>query len=310
MKTVSKHLGRIILGVFLLLLIWMISLLLAEFFIPSHLESSQAPEITILFRFILICLIHVLLLYLTIRYSTWSGIKLTLVIFLLIFMIQYFMSMIEAIWFNDSLDMPLSGIKSILLSGFLLSLFFSPLMVWIGGGYSPKKDSQGHSWDEYLTKDLIWKIPLLILIIYPALYFLAGYFIAWQSESVRIFYTGSAEMEKFSEMMIENVKSGLYGFQILRGLMWVGIAIPVYIMLKGSFWMKGILIGLLFALLMNAQHLLPNPYFPSEVSKIHFIETATSNFVWGFLIVLIFHGMTPQKNNGFNDDNGRSSGLS
>jgi len=126
MKTIIQHVGRILLGTFFLLLIWMISLPLAGYFIPSHLETIQVPDTFLFQRFILICLIHVILLYITIRYSAWSGIKLILVVFLLIFMIQYFLSMIEAIWFNDSLNMPLSGIKSILLSGFLLSVIFSP----------------------------------------------------------------------------------------------------------------------------------------------------------------------------------------
>ena len=144
------------------------------------------------------------------------------------------------------------------------------------------------------VRDLIWKSAILTIVIYPSLYFLAGYFIAWQSEAVRMFYTGSTEMNTFGSIMIDNFKSGLYGFQILRGLIWIGLAIPVYVMIKGLYWQKGILIGLLFALLMNVQHLLPNPYFPDEVSKIHFIETVSSNFIWGFVIVWFFH-WTPLK---------------
>lgn len=288
MNTLLKHSGRIVLCTFLLLLIWMLSLTVAENLIPSHLETDQTPEAMLFIRLILVCLIHVILLYLTIRSSTWTGIRLIMVVFLLIFMIQYFLSMIEAIWFNDSLKMPLSGIRSILLSGFLAALFFSPLMVWISGRIRSNKEFEP-TLNKSLSKDLIWKIPLLIVIIYPALYFLAGYYIAWQSESVRLFYTGSAETEKFGKMLIDNVRTGLYGFQILRGLIWVGLAIPLYLMLKGSFWWKAVLTGFLFALLMNAQHLLPNPYFPADVSLVHFIETASSNFIWGFIIILVFH---------------------
>ncbi|MBR9997870.1 MAG: hypothetical protein KFF73_02815, partial [Cyclobacteriaceae bacterium] len=133
MKTIFIHLGRILLGTILLLLIWMISMSIAEYFIPSHLQVSEAPEGLLFSRFLLVCLIHVILLYVTIRLSVWSGVRLMLTVFLLIFMIQYFLSMIEAVWFNESLNMPVSGISSLLLSGFLLSLFFTPLMVWIGG---------------------------------------------------------------------------------------------------------------------------------------------------------------------------------
>jgi hypothetical protein len=288
MKIILKHTGKILLASFLLLLIWMLSLFMAEYLIPSQLQTDQAPEAVLFFRFILVCLIHVLLLYFIIRNSIWSGIRLISVIFLLIFIIQYFLSLIEALWFNDSLNMPLSGIWSLFLSGLLLAAIFSPLIVWIGGRIRSKEPQQPVQKD-CISINLIWKIAFLVIVVYPALYFLAGYYIAWQSESVRLFYTGSTDMDPFGEMLIGNIQSGLYVFQILRGLIWVGLAILLYLMLKVSFWEKGILTGLLFALLMNAQHLLPNPYFPARVSAVHFIETATSNFIWGFLIVIVLH---------------------
>lgn len=297
MKKISLHSGRILLGTILLLILWIASLSIAESIIPTNLQTSQAEEEVLIARFIMVCLIHVVLLYVTIRLSSWRGFRLMLTIFLLIFMIQYFLSMIEAIWFNDSLDMPLSGIMSILISGLLLALSFSPLMVWISGRAKSKHPADQHVQktsgdlylEKFLSKTMAVKISILVLIIYPALYFLAGYYIAWQSEAVRVFYTGSTEIEGFWKMLGDNIRSGLYGFQILRGLIWVALAIPVYIMLKTTFWLKGIITGLLFAFLMNAQHLIPNPYFPPEVTQFHFIETASSNFLWGFLIVLFFH---------------------
>jgi len=290
MKKLLNHLGRVLLGTASLFVLWMASLIIAEQFIPSELDTSQVPEVLFFYKFFLVCLTHVILLYMVIRHSRWAGIRLVLTIFLLIFVIQYFLSMIEALWFNNSLNMPVSGIQSILLSGFLLAILFSPLMVWIGGGFNTGKRPAGFSHRNLLTKEMIVKTAALVIFIYPLLYFLAGYYIAWQFESVRLFYTGSPEMQSFMKMMAENFRSGLYGFQILRGIIWVGIAIQVYRMIRCNYWQKGIMIGSLFALLMNAQHLLPNPYFPSEVSMVHFIETASSNFIWGFIIVLVVHG--------------------
>lgn len=40
------------------------------------------------------------------------------------------------------------------------------------------------------------------------------------------------------------------------------------------------------ASVMNDSHLISNPLIPPAVQKVHFIETASSNFIWGLGIVL------------------------
>ena len=60
-------------------------------------------------------------------------------------------------------------------------------------------------------------------------------------------------------------------------------------MSKGPWWETGIIVGLQFAILMNAVHILPNPYMPAAVRAAHFWETATSNFILGFVIVWFLH---------------------
>ena len=116
------------------------------------------------------------------------------------------------------------------------------------------------------------------------IYNLAGYYIAWQFEAVRIYYSNSSAIYPFVKMLWTNVVDGLYTFQIIRGAIWLTLGLTVYKMINGSYIKKGIIIGLLFAFLMNSQHLIPNPYFPREVALAHFIETASSNFIWGFFI--------------------------
>jgi len=89
------------------------------------------------------------------------------------------------------------------------------------------------------------------------IYFLAGYFIAWQFADVRLFYSGTAEMDSFLSMMKVNVTSGLYFFQILRGVLWILIALPAIAVIRGSLIRKGLIIGLLFAVLSSSQLLIP-----------------------------------------------------
>src|SRR5204863_8256088 len=80
----------------------------------------------------------------------------------------------------------------------------------------------------------------------------------------------------------------LVGFQVLRALLWVALALPVVRLLKGSWTETGLALGLLFAVVMNAQLLLPNPYMPEAVRMAHLVETASSNFLFGGLLGWLF----------------------
>jgi hypothetical protein len=76
----------------------------------------------------------------------------------------------------------------------------------------------------------------------------------------------------------------LFALQIGRALLWVAIALPVIRMLKGGWRETALSLALLFAVAMNSQLLLPNPYMPEAVRMAHLIETASSNLLFGALI--------------------------
>jgi hypothetical protein len=134
------------------------------------------------------------------------------------------------------------------------------------------------------TKEWAWKLTV-IAIAYLILYFTFGYFIAWQNPAVREYYGGIDEGSFFANMatVLRNTL-WLIPFQILRAILWVAIALPIIRMMKGRWQETALALGLLFAVLMNAQLLLPNPYMPEAVRMAHLIETASSNFIFGFLI--------------------------
>jgi hypothetical protein len=60
--------------------------------------------------------------------------------------------------------------------------------------------------------------------------------------------------------------------------------------MKGPWWEAGFAVALLFAVVMNSQLLLPNPLMPLDVRMVHLVETASSNFLFGWLIVLVLGG--------------------
>ena len=69
------------------------------------------------------------------------------------------------------------------------------------------------------------------------------------------------------------------------------LALPVIRMTRGSRWQVAVVVGLLFALPMNMVHVLPSPLMAPSVRLSHFIETATSNFIFGLVVVglLLWH---------------------
>jgi thiosulfate reductase cytochrome b subunit len=50
-----------------------------------------------------------------------------------------------------------------------------------------------------------------------------------------------------------------------------------------------LLTGLFLSLPMNVPHIVPNPYMPPAVRTVHFIETASSTFIFGVLMFWLLH---------------------
>jgi hypothetical protein len=65
------------------------------------------------------------------------------------------------------------------------------------------------------------------------------------------------------------------------------VAVQVIRMMKGPWWEAGLAVALLFSVVMTSPLLIPNPYMPREVRMVHLLETASSNFLFGWIIVLV-----------------------
>ncbi|MBT3188716.1 MAG: hypothetical protein HN736_05365 [Anaerolineae bacterium] len=255
-------------------------------------SASQTPEeaAQVGIALLVVSIINALLLAIPIIHSRWHGLKLMGAIALVFFGTQTFMSQIETLFFESAFDIPGEVMKRIILSGFLTALFFAPLAVLILGKV------QKSNLDEKPSPSIAlslrgWGIRLTVLpFVYIALYFLFGYYIAWQSPDVRMLYSGTTEMLSFYEQMRVTFQNspGIIPFQLLRGLVWIGLALPILRLMKGSVFVKSLTIGLLFGLLLTTQLLFPNPYMQEPVRLAHFIETSTSTFLYGWLIGQVF----------------------
>jgi hypothetical protein len=135
-----------------------------------------------------------------------------------------------------------------------------------------------------LAGEWAWKLGV-IAVVYVILYFTFGYFIAWRNPTVREYYGGIDEGGFAGQIgRVLRDTPWLVPFQIVRAMFWVALAVPVIRMLKGQRTETALAIGLLFAVVMNAQLLLPNPYMPEPVRMAHLVETASSNFLFGVFI--------------------------
>ena len=285
MKKIIKR-AFVWLGLSLLMMIfWIIGLFIGNAIFPSSLmEMSVDSNSNAELMLFLTCALNTAVILYFIYNSRINGWKLVGVLFLVIFGIQYFMSQIETLWFNDSLNFPIQGIWAIVTGGAIMTLLFALAATWLTGNFSPIKEYKNGKVKINLASMLKWVI-LLSVIIWPLVYFMAGYLIAWQFAEVRLFYSGTTEMASLLSIMEGNVASGLYFFQIFRGVLWILIAYLVIVATEGSLIHKGIILGLLLSFLGSSQLLLPNPFMSDTIRMAHLAETASSSFLWGLILV-------------------------
>jgi hypothetical protein len=108
---------------------------------------------------------------------------------------------------------------------------------------------------------------------------------------VRAYYGGSDPGSFFAQLRaVARDTPLLLPLQAVRAILWAAIAVPLIRMTKGQWWEAGLSVALMFSVVMNSQLLLPNPLMPREVRMVHLLETATSNFLFGWLVVVVLRG--------------------
>jgi len=221
--------------------------------------------------FVAVCLMYALVLAYPIMRSRWSGLKLIAVMALVYYGANTFMPQIESAVFLSHI-LPPGMLPKLFLNGAVASVWIAPLAVITLGKLRSSEPQSENSRLVMPPREWVWKLAASTAL-YIALYFGFGYFVAWQNPAIREFYQGGLVIPAWMPL-----------FQIPRGLMWTALALPVIRMMRGRWWETGVAVGLLFAVLMNAMLLIPyNPIMPDAVRLTHLVETATSNFIFGFL---------------------------
>jgi len=202
--------------------------------------------------------------------STYSGWKLSLIVFIVYYSIGYFNTLIEALIFkvSDSLET-----INFMFRGLILAFFSSTLLVF----FLNKWKGQGNTKPEFAKRSYLnwtWRI-LLGDFMYLIFYLAAGITLQVAYPEFMTFYEG-----KIPSMELI-VKTQLF----LRGFIYVGIAIVILKTSDLSSLKRAILTGSIFSILGGiAPLLVPNDLMPAYVRLGHGFEVGISNFLYGLLL--------------------------
>jgi hypothetical protein len=279
-----KKIFTLTLKIVLLTVLYGICFMVGSRLLGPVIPRTPGMEAAALLAMPLVCLVDTLVLTLVILRSNWSGWRLMLATAVTYYGVQTFMAQIESAYFG-----PLLGITPAMLPGLFLSslpiiLIFIPLAVLLLGKARPASPEDGLAEDPSDSLRLsmpaiqwAWKLAV-IAVLYLVLYYGFGFFVAWQNPHLAAMYGNGINKVIFDY-------SKLIPIQLGRGILWALFALPVIRSSKGSPWQIALIVGLYLALPMNISHALPNPFMPDPSVRLsHFIETATSNFIFGILL--------------------------
>ncbi|MDX2071071.1 MAG: hypothetical protein SFV55_21760 [Haliscomenobacter sp.] len=284
MKTLVSSIGLWLLMCIGTMLCWILGFGLSQaLFKVSLPETEEDSRKTLILLFLMIALEIGVLLWVHRRLDG-NRFQRFLTIFSFLFGIQFVMSQIEAWAFQSAVGMSSKEMLQTVVGGFLFALLVSGQLV-----FTQKHKNQATTGGS-LIQLTIGKVLLLVVVVYPLLYWLAGYFIAWQFQAIRQYYTGDANNEGMVAGFLGFFMDGLYFLQVGRAFLWFLLAWPFLFYFRGSRLQGAFLLGALFSVLHCAQLLLPNPYMPAEIRYPHFLETASSTFIWGFVVAWVLLG--------------------
>jgi hypothetical protein len=228
------------------------------------------------------------------RRSSFSGLAMWMQLFVLSFGVQTFMPQIETAYFISGVSSSgaahtafplLQGnfqVYLLFLHGFVTSLLFTLLLVLLAGGFSRRTRPQTNF---TVSADHAVKVGAWLALVYVALYMVFGYFVAWQSQDVRLFYSGSSELASVWNQWAATlmVKPELPVFQYFRGVLWILCLIPLFKGFSGGRIELVALSALALAYLTTVLLSFPNPLMPVGVSVAHFWEVSISMLIFGAL---------------------------
>lgn len=241
--------------------------------------------------FLGVCVFNSVLLAMLIgatRSYTGNGRRTALMLY--VFVVQFLLPQMETFFFAPEIGIGYDQATAILISGTIVAFATVALAISLYeklAGSPVSSQPLRISIPNKNKRKFALSAVLLILVGYPFLYLTFGYFVAWQNEDLRVYYTSSTETKSYLQGFVDAYHDGVYAFQLLRGAIWIAATIPLTVMLNHRPVVQFLLIGVLSALLPTCLLFIPNPFMPWGIAMTHFVETSTSNFVWGLMMVWV-----------------------
>lgn len=210
--------------------------------------------------------------------ARFGGWRLWLASVAVLYGVKTFMSQIEAWYFVTASHLPPELVPSLFAMTLPVCLVWPALAVWALG---PRETAQEAPTGRSIGSQVA-RVAAAGAVLYPVVFFVFGYFVAWQNPAVRAYYEGPAVPLPFLQHLAQTFANDplLLPFEMARGLLWVAIGWPVLRCTRGPWWVGALFFAAMMALVQNDVHLLPNAFMPGEVRWWHFIETASSNFLF------------------------------
>jgi hypothetical protein len=216
--------------------------------------------------------------------SRWYGLTLVAALVVLQFGVETVQTQLETACFRSAFPVPDAVLWGIVMAGALRALMFAPVAVLLMGRMRRAAEVTRSAQTGTASRSRTTAGIVALSLLYVVLYFVFGYFIAWQSPDVRTFYTRSDRIVPFLAHMVSVNRSspGLLAFQFFRGLIWCALAMLIVAMMKGRApWEPSLATALVFGVLPTVQLLLPNPLMPESVRLPHFAEVTSSMLLFG-----------------------------
>jgi len=239
---------------------------------------------------LILAMVNTLLIISLIVTSKWRGWKLALFLAIAYFGSFTFITQIETWYFLTGITVSSELISALFLMGLTVPLLFIPIAILISGYWKDEGAVSDLKLLDMPVKQFIIRLTA-ISILYVIIYWIAGYYIAWQNPELRSFYGSQGEIMPFWDHTIQTLSDtpDLLILQLFRGTLF---ALFVYPVIRGSSvspWLTSLIIGSLLAI-PSLGHILANPLIPSaEVRFTHMIETIPSTFLFGMIISWFFH---------------------
>ena len=242
-----------------------------------------------------IMFLQVVALAIPIVRSRWHGWGLAGAIFVVYFGTVTFMSQIESLVYLGG-KMPGGLTSGLFAMGLFVAAVFSPVAVLtLGKWRRAPANGRGSGKGSVPRLDLGrwgWRIGAAG-VLFLALYYLFGYYIAWQDPELRAYYGGTDPGSFVAQMeSVVRATPWMLPLQFARGLLWVGLGLLLIRSMRGSWWHAGLAIALLFAA-PSLYLLFPNPVMPDFPRMTHLIETLPYQFLFGWFLAWFFRDRKP-----------------